>query len=190
MSAFDDHAGPMLVRLARSAIAQRLGEHAPAPPMAPWLQEPGATFVTLNRENALRGCIGTLEASRPLVVDVHENALAAAFRDPRFKPLVADEWPSVSVEVSLLSALEPLPLGDESALLAQLRPGVDGLVLEFGHHRGTFLPQVWEQLPEPAAFLISLKRKAGLPPDFWEPGMRLCRYTVTKWREQDLDLDA
>ncbi len=187
MSALDEHAGPTLLRLARCAIAHRLGAPEPAPPpMAPWLQQPGATFVTLLRENALRGCIGSLEASRPLVIDVHENALAAAFRDPRFKPVTAEEWAGVGVEVSLLSALEPLALEDETAVLAQLRPGVDGLVLEFGHHRGTFLPQVWEQLPAPAAFLDSLKRKAGLPPDFWEPGMRLSRYTVTKWSEQDL----
>jgi AmmeMemoRadiSam system protein A len=177
--------GAALLRLARFAIAQRLGETDAAPPPAPWLDEPGATFVTLTQEGTLRGCIGTLEATRPLAVDVRENALAAAFRDPRFQPLTAAEWPAVAIEVSLLSALEPLPLDDEHAVLARLRPGVDGLVLDFGHHRGTFLPQVWEQLPEPAAFLLNLKRKAGLPPDFWEPGMRLSRYTVTKWREAD-----
>jgi AmmeMemoRadiSam system protein A len=151
-----------------------------------WLERHGATFVTLMYGNALRGCIGSLESSRPLALDVRENALAAAFRDPRFKPLTAAEWTGTSVEISLLSALEALPLDDEAGLLRRLRPGVDGLVLEYGHHRGTFLPQVWEQLPEPAGFLLNLKRKAGLPPDFWEPGMRVSRYTVLQWREQDL----
>ena len=180
-------AGPTLIRLARSAIAERLDGEAGTPKQsAPWLTQPGATFVTLTRDDALRGCIGSLEANRPLALDVRENALGAAFRDPRFKPLTREEWADVAVEVSLLSALEPLPLDDEAALRERLRPGVDGLVLEFGHHRGTFLPQVWEQFPEPASFLLNLKRKAGLPPDFWERGMRLSRYTVTKWREQDL----
>jgi AmmeMemoRadiSam system protein A len=185
MMPVDSGTGATLLRLARFAIAQRLGETDAAPPPAPWLDEPGATFVTLTQHVTLRGCIGSLEASRPLAVDVRENALAAAFRDPRFPPLTVVEWPAVAIEVSLLSALEALPLTDEREVLAQLRPGVDGLVLDFGHHRGTFLPQVWEQLPDPEAFLVNLKRKAGLPPDFWEPGMRLSRYTVTKWREAD-----
>ena len=185
MSAMDAATGTTLLRLARFAIGQKLGGTDAAPSPAPWLDEPGATFVTLTQAGALRGCIGSLEASRPLALDVRENALAAAFRDPRFKPLTAAEFPAVAIEVSLLSALEPLPLEDERALREQLRPGVDGLVLDFGHHRGTFLPQVWEQLPDPADFLLNLKRKAGLPPDFWEPGMRLSRYTVTQWREPD-----
>jgi AmmeMemoRadiSam system protein B/AmmeMemoRadiSam system protein A len=179
-------AGPTLIGIARAAIGERLGGAPAMPHAAPWLARHGATFVTLTHANALRGCIGSLQANRPLGLDVRENALGAAFRDPRFKPLTAQEWSGVSVEVSLLSALEPLPLDGEAEVLRCLRPGLDGLVLEFGHHRGTFLPQVWEQLPEPAAFLMNLKRKAGLPPDFWEPGMRLARYTVTKWREHDL----
>jgi AmmeMemoRadiSam system protein B/AmmeMemoRadiSam system protein A len=182
----DTNAGPTLIGIARAAIDERLGAAARAHLPAPWLERPGATFVTLTCENALRGCIGSLEARRALALDVQENALAAAFRDPRFKPLTAPEWGRTSVEVSLLSALEALPPADESQVLERLRPGIDGLVLEFGHHRSTFLPQVWEQLPEPASFLMNLKRKAGLPPDFWEPEMRLSRYTVSKWRERDL----
>jgi AmmeMemoRadiSam system protein A len=181
----DVETGSALIGIARSSIGEKLGA-SPAPHRsAPWLERLGATFVTLTCENALRGCIGSLEARRALALDVRENALAAAFRDPRFKPLTAPEWARTSVEVSLLSALEPLPVDDEAQVLQHLRPGTDGLVLEFGHHRGTFLPQVWEQLPEPGSFLMNLKRKAGLPPDFWEPEMRLMRYTVTKWREQD-----
>lgn len=182
----DKQRGATLIGIARAAIGEKLGVATGAQRSAPWLEQPGATFVTLMLDDALRGCIGSLEARRPLGLDVRDNALAAAFRDPRFKPLSSAEWTGTSVEVSLLSALEPLPLDDEAAVLERLRPGVDGLVLEFGHHRGTFLPQVWEQLPQPESFLVNLKRKAGLPPDFWEPGMRLKRYTVTKWREQDL----
>jgi AmmeMemoRadiSam system protein A len=180
-------AGEVLIGIARGAIGEKLGNSAAAqPPSAVWLQEPGASFVTLTRAGELRGCIGSLEARRPLSADVRENALGAAFKDPRFQPLTHAEWTETRVEVSLLSAMEPLATADEEELLRSLRPGVDGLALEFGHHRSTFLPQVWEQLPTPRAFLTQLRRKAGLPPDFWEPGLRLARYTVKKWREQDL----
>ncbi|MCC6534709.1 MAG: AmmeMemoRadiSam system protein B [Burkholderiales bacterium] len=184
--AFAANAGSTLIGIARAAIDEQLGgAESTAPHAAAWLQRPGATFVTLTYRGDLRGCIGSLEAKRALKLDVRENAVAAAFRDPRFKPLKRDEWTETYVEVSLLSALETLPIEDEASALRSLRPGVDGLVLEFGHHRGTFLPQVWEQLSTPEAFLLNLKRKAGLPPDFWQPGMRLARYTVAKWREQD-----
>ncbi len=175
--------GETLLKLARSGIAAKLGEPAQRPPEADWLREPGATFVTLTHAGELRGCIGTLEAHRPLGIDVRENAVAAAFRDPRFMPLSREEFPGVRVEVSLLSPTQPIEVKDEAALLAALRPHVDGVVLEYGHHRGTFLPQVWEQLPEPAEFLAHLKRKAGLPMDFWAEGVRLARYTVSKWKE-------
>lgn len=175
--------GETLLQLARAEIAGRLGEEAPRPVDKAWLHEPGATFVTLTRTGELRGCIGTLEAHRPLGIDVRENALAAAFRDPRFMPLSREEYPGVRVEVSLLSPTQPIEVPDEISALATLRPHVDGVVLEYGHHRGTFLPQVWEQLPEPAEFLAHLKRKAGLPMDFWAEGVRLARYTVNKWKE-------
>jgi AmmeMemoRadiSam system protein A len=184
-----DGVGKTLIRIARHAIDEKLGRTALPPASAAWLLQPAATFVTLTRQGALRGCIGSLEPKRSLAADVRENALGAAFRDPRFQPLDASEWADTQVEISLLSALQRLAPEDEAAVLRSLRPGVDGLLLEFGHHRGTFLPQVWEQLPEPQAFLVHLKRKAGLPPDFWEPGMRLSRYTVTKWCEQDVAFD-
>jgi AmmeMemoRadiSam system protein B/AmmeMemoRadiSam system protein A len=184
--ALDRKAGETLIGIARSAIGEKLGASGAAAQPSAWLQQPGATFVTLTRADELRGCIGSLEAKRALHLDVRENALGAAFRDPRFRPLTVEEWSDTFVEVSLLSALEPLPLEHEAGLLQSLRPGIDGLVLEFGHHRSTFLPQVWEQLPSPSSFLTQLRRKAGLPPDFWETGMRISRYTVTKWREQEL----
>ena len=132
----------------------------------------------------MRGCIGTLEAHRPLHVDVRENAVAAAFHDPRFMPLSRGEFDAVRVEVSLLSATQPIEARDEAGALSALRPNVDGVVFEYRHFRSTFLPQVWEQLPEPAEFLAHLKRKAGLPMDFWAEQVRLSRYTVTKWKEQ------
>jgi AmmeMemoRadiSam system protein B/AmmeMemoRadiSam system protein A len=175
--------GATLLGLARSEIASKLWEGTAKTFTAAWLREPGASFVTLTREGELRGCIGTLEAHRPLGLDVRENAVAAAFRDPRFMPLARGEFDEIRVEVSLLSPAEPLAARDEAEALAVLRPHVDGVVFEYGHHRSTFLPQVWEQLPEPDAFLAHLKRKAGLPMDFWAEQVRLSRYTVSKWKE-------
>lgn len=178
--------GTVLIALARNAISRALG--LPAAPIAdatPTLDEPGASFVTLTLEGKLRGCIGSLQATRALREDVAANAVAAALRDPRFAPLSADEWAQTRVEVSVLSMLEPLTAADEEEAIAQLRPGVDGVAFRYGHHRSTFLPQVWEHYPEPREFLVQLKYKAGLPPDFWEPETTLHRYTVTKWREDD-----
>lgn len=177
--------GPVLLRLARNAIERALGVDQPAREDAPWLAEPGATFVTLRQNGQLRGCIGSLEAHRSLVQDVVSNAVAAALRDPRFLPLTAEELGETEVEVSLLSALEPIRFSGEPDALRQLRPGVDGIVLEYNGRRGTFLPQVWEDLPEPRRFLGQLKRKAGFAENFWSDGIRLYRYTVSKWTESD-----
>lgn len=177
--------GATLLALARGAIAEALGEPATAPAPAAWLEEPGATFVTLTRAGELRGCVGTLLAERPLHEDVTANARAAAFRDPRFPAMTRPEFTAVAVEVSLLSALEPLSFDSEHQLLSLLRPGVDGVLLEHGWQRGTFLPQVWEQLPESKDFLAHLKRKAGLPAGFWARDIKVSRYTVSKWREID-----
>lgn len=177
--------GATLLALARSAIAEALGEPAAAPAPAAWLDEPGATFVTLTRAGELRGCIGTLIAERPLHEDVTANARAAAFRDPRFPSVTRQELAEVAVEVSLLSALEPLSFDSEQQLLSLLRPGIDGVLLEHGRQRGTFLPQVWEQLPEAKDFLAQLKRKAGLAADFWAREISVSRYTVRKWRESE-----
>jgi AmmeMemoRadiSam system protein A len=142
------------------------------------LRAPRATFVTLERRGALRGCIGSLEARRALVADVAENAWAAAFRDLRFPPLAAAELEGLAIHVSLLSRLERIAATSEQELLAALRPGVDGLVLSDGTQRGTFLPAVWADLPEPRGFLRQLKRKAGLPADGWSASWEAWRYTV------------
>ncbi|HYC48760.1 MAG TPA: AmmeMemoRadiSam system protein A [Burkholderiales bacterium] len=176
--------GDVLLQIARAAIARELGHAMSASEEAPWLREPGACFVTLKQSERLRGCIGSLEARRLLVEDVKANARAAAFRDPRFPPLSAAELHVTTVEISLLSALSPLAVTSEADALAQLRPGTDGLVFEYGHHRSTYLPQVWDDLPDPLEFLATLKQKAGLPPDFWDREVKLSRYTVSKWCER------
>ena len=175
--------GSSLLKLARAEIARQFWEDVREPSVKPWMAEPGASFVTLTRQGELRGCIGTLEAHRPLGIDVRENAVAAAFRDPRFMPLSRAEFDDIRVEVSVLSPTEALTVASEEHALETLRPHIDGVVFEYRHHRSTFLPQVWEQLPEPAEFLAHLKRKAGLPVDFWAEQVRLSRYTVSKWKE-------
>lgn len=175
--------GTVLLALARAALSEAFGAE-PQPSAEPdWLARPGASFVTLKIDGELQGCIGSLEAYRPLAEDVRGNALAAAFRDPRFPGLEAGQLARVRLEVSLLSDLEPVACIDEADLIARVRPGVDGLVLEHQGHRGTFLPAVWRQLPRPEEFLRQLKRKAGLAPEFWAPGIRISRYTVDSWAE-------
>ncbi len=135
-----------------------------------------ATFVTLNRHGELRGCIGHLEPIQALVADVAENAFAAAFRDPRFPPLESPELAGLALHISILTPAEPMVFDSEADLLRQIRPGVDGLILQEGYHRGTFLPSVWESLPEPQAFLNHLKLKAGLPQGYWSDHIRVARY--------------
>lgn len=173
--------GAALLSRARNAIRAELGLPTEAEPPHPALSGPGATFVTLqDAQGALRGCIGSLQAWRTLDEDVRRNAEGAAFRDPRFRPLSRAEWQAgLQVEVSLLDAPQPLPrVRSEAEALALLKPGIDGLILEWHGHRATFLPQVWAQLPEPAAFLAALKRKAGLAADFWAEDVQLSRYGV------------
>ena len=178
-----DERGMVLLAIARESLAAALGLGSEAARDEPWLREAGATFVTLREGGDLRGCVGTLRAWRPLLDDVRSNARAAAFSDTRFPPVQAWEYREISMEVSLLSPCEPCEFGCEEEALAQLRPGIDGIVFEFQERRSTFLPQVWEQLPQPGDFLAHLKRKAGLPPAFWDAGVKLWRYTVTKWCE-------
>jgi AmmeMemoRadiSam system protein A len=176
--------GRLLVRMARESLAEALGLGAAADYREPWLQEPGASFITLMRWGRLRGCVGTIRAYRSLFDDVWLNARASAFHDTRFPPVRPEEFQELRVEVSLLSSPEPLPpFAREEEALAALRPGVDGIIFEAGSNRSTFLPQVWEQLPDPQDFLAHLKSKAGLPEDFWGPDVRLQRYTVRKWVE-------
>ncbi|NJD36595.1 MAG: AmmeMemoRadiSam system protein B [Betaproteobacteria bacterium] len=178
--------GATLLAIARSAIARQFGLPQNTPPAGATderLDQPGATFVTLTQDGQLRGCIGSLEAVRPLRLDVEQNALAAAFRDPRRAEFIFVQRREARVEVSLLSAPQPMQFKDEADALAQLRPGKDGVIFECGHHRSTFLPQVWEQLPQPRQFMAHLKRKAGLAENFWSPEVKLFRYTVDKWKE-------
>lgn len=177
--------GRALLTIARSAIAVELGFPRAGEASHAALMQPAATFVTLRNAGQLRGCIGSIRPVRPLGADVRENAVAAAFRDPRFPPLAAAEFAATAVEVSLLSADERLDVRDEEDLVARLRPGVDGVILEYGSQRATFLPQVWEALAEPRAFVAALKRKAGLPEAFWSPRMNVSRYGVTKWEENE-----
>ncbi len=179
----EDRQGEALLTTARGAIASRFERESATPEAQPWMQQHGASFVTLTLAGELRGCIGSLEAHRPLLEDVRKNAIAAAFHDPRFAPLSEAEFECIRVEVSVLTPAEPLQFESEVHVLNQLRPGQDGLILEFGRHRSTFLPQVWETLTEPASFLAHLKRKAGLPADFWHEELRLSRYAVAKWKE-------
>ena len=181
-------AGDTLLPLARRAIARAVGAEPGRPadlvPEEPaWLTRPGAAFVTLRDGGRLRGCIGSLSATRALGRDVVENAVAAATWDPRFKPVEAHELERLSVEVSVLSSPEPLEATSEADVLARLRPGVDGVILRLGPYRPTFLPQVWEELPTPVEFLGRLKRKAGLPEDFWHDDMTVETYEVRAWSE-------
>jgi len=183
--------GDALLRTARQALAAafaRAGEIAAVPHAA--LDAHGATFVTLTQQGDLRGCIGTLEAHRPLREDVEQNALAAAFRDPRFAPLVAAEFAITRIEVSLLSAPAPLPFAGEDDLLRQLRPGIDGVVLSWRGRRATFLPQVWDTFARPRDFIAALKHKAGLGPGFWADDIRVSRYAVDKFSEHEAHRQA
>jgi len=140
------------------------------------LQAKRASFVTLNRHGALRGCIGHLEAMQPLVVDVVESAYSAAFRDPRFPRLTEAELPGLDIHISALTPSQPLVFESEQDLISKLRPGVDGLILVEGRRRGTFLPSVWASLPTAEQFLQHLKLKAGLPADYWSESIRMFRY--------------
>ncbi len=178
--------GEVLLPIARAAIARHLGRDVSAAEKAPWLKEKKACFVTLMLDRKLRGCIGTLQAYRPLIEDVKENAISAAFREPRFPPLTAKELDETSIEVSLLSQAISFHFEDEEDALSQLQPGVDGVILEYVVQHATFLPQVWDKMPEPRMFMNQLKLKAGLESDFWDKGIKLYRYGVEKWCEEDL----
>ncbi len=173
--------GPVLIAIARASIEQGDADPMPSARGHEWLRASGASFVTLRLDEDLRGCIGSIDARRPLGEDVARNAHAAAYRDPRFPPVSAGERPRLAIEVSVLSPREPLVVASEAEALARLRPGVDGVALEYGGASATFLPQVWESLPGPEEFLEQLRRKAGLPARFWHEDLRLSRYTVEKF---------
>ncbi len=142
------------------------------------LRVPRATFVTLEKNHQLRGCIGMLEAVLPLVEDVAENAFSAAYKDPRFPPVERSEIPQLDIFISILSEPEAMQFSSEEDLLRQIRPGIDGLILVENGYKGTFLPSVWESLPEKVQFLRHLKNKAGLPADYWSDSIQVYRYTT------------
>ena len=182
-----DRLGAELLRLARGSIEHGLAHGEPLPvrcdELPATLAELRATFTTLRLAGELRGCCGTLEAARPLAADVAHSAFQAAFRDPRFAPVGTDELHIVRLEVAVLSPPEPLAAGDEADLLDQLRPGIDGLIIHAGGRRATFLPKVWESLPDPGEFLAALRVKCGLQGDYWSEELQFERYRTVSYAE-------
>lgn len=192
-STLDPEDRSSLLLLARQSIEHGL-EHGRGLDLDPGaypasLQAHRAAFVTLETQGALRGCIGHLEAIQPLVRDVAENAFAAAFRDPRFPPLARRELEDLVIEISVLTPSAPLSFESEEELLTLIEPGRDGLILEAGAARGTFLPTVWESLPQPRDFLRHLKRKAGLSPEYWSDDVRILRYRTESFSDSDVEID-
>ena len=183
----DVAAGVPLLELARASIEHGLAAGGALPvdlgTLPGPLLRPAATFVTLRLDEELRGCCGNLEAVRPLAEDVAHSAFRAAFRDPRFEAVTAGELAAIRLEIAVLSPLRRMTVADEADLLAQLVPGTDGLVIEEGSRRATFLPKVWESLPEPARFLRELKRKSGLPEKYWSERLAFLRYRTTCYAE-------
>lgn len=176
--------GSELARLARAAIAAALDDQEPGGALPEGFDGPGATFVTLTVDGKLRGCVGSPVSDASLVEGLIDHARAAAFRDSRFRPLGHEDLSRASVEVSLLSPLRPVACANEEDLLCQLRPGVDGLILDYRGDRALFLPQVWTTLPEPRAYLSALKRKAGWSAAFWSPGIRAWTFTAEAWHDE------
>lgn len=182
LMSFTEPQGKILLDVAKASIEHGLAHRSPLTvnPLdyPPPLREVRASFVTLTIHHQLRGCIGTLTAIRPLISDVAYHAHAAAFSDPRFAPLQHSELRHLEIHISVLSLPAPLHFTSEADLLHQLRPGIDGLILKDGPHIGTFLPSVWESLPNPRDFLQHLKQKAGLSPTYWSNTLTIQRYTT------------
>ena len=180
----------ILLDTAKTAIEDAFkGQVAPPDPRlyGGRLAEDGASFVTLRKGGKLRGCIGSIEPYRPLILDTYANAIAAAFRDPRFPPLTPEEWPETEVEVSVLSRPEPLPFSGYEDLKAKIGPGM-GVILEHPLGRATYLPEVWEELPDKDLFLKTLALKAGLDPSVYDdPRTRIRVYTAEAFTEKDLE---
>ncbi|MEJ2523466.1 MAG: AmmeMemoRadiSam system protein A [Gammaproteobacteria bacterium] len=175
-----------VIAVARNALSAGAGAAVREPSaaeLAPRLRVPGASFVSLYQEGRLRGCCGHLAPTGPLGLDVWRAARASAYGDPRFPPVAAEEVTTLSMDVSILGEPEPVAARNEAELRSVLRPEIDGLVVSFGERRATFLPQVWETLPDPVDFLRELRRKAGLPADFWHETLRWSRYQVRVFRD-------
>jgi len=195
---FDPEHRSRLLALARTALAHGCGGEPLTdnhPQLASALDDPHFSevrncFVTLMRNEALRGCIGSLSASRPLASDVATNAYNAGFRDPRFPAISARDLDDIDIQISVLSPQQPLAAASEMHLLDALVPHVDGLTLEDGTYRATFLPKVWEQLSDPRQFVGELKRKAGLSIGHWSPTIRFWRYHAENFAESEKRLSA
>ncbi|MGL1891172.1 MAG: AmmeMemoRadiSam system protein A [Spirochaetaceae bacterium] len=172
-----------LLNIARNKLERHFGLTTDTLNIKDEWRSPGATFVTLTENGNLRGCIGSMEAVRPLIEDLESNAIAAALRDPRFPPLKKDELKSIKIEISLLSELKEVEFTTQEDILTFIKPFEMGLLLEFGLYRGTFLPQVWQYYPKPEEFFKHLKMKAGLDEDFFEQDMKLYYYEVEKCLE-------
>lgn len=170
----------LLLEIARAAIAEGVKHGCPLDidleNYSERLRMPAATFVTLYENGKLAGCIGSLEADQPLIKDIAANAYSAAFRDHRFSPVRAEDIEGMTIEISVLSPLEPLAVADEEELKEQLVAHSDGLVIDTPGGRATFLPKVWQSLPDKALFVRQLKLKAGLAEDYWSGGLNCYKY--------------
>jgi AmmeMemoRadiSam system protein A len=179
-----------LLRIARSAL-EAAAHHRKLPPLdleslPKRLRVLGASFVTLSKQGALRGCIGALNAKSPLAEDVQQHAVDAALYDHRFIPVQADETEAISIEVSVLTEPQPIPATDPEDIPKLLRPGVDGVIVLCGERRATFLPQVWKKVPTPEQFLAMLCQKAGLPGEAWKQGnVQILVYHVDCFHEEN-----
>lgn len=186
---FSSNAKRKLLELARQSIQCGLthGEASSVDIEAyqPILIKPGAAFVTLEKHGELRGCIGSIEAHRPLVEDVARNAWNAAFRDPRFSPLSPSEMDDLQIEISILTKPEEMTVSSEEDLKEQLVPHRDGLILSEGYNRGLFLPTVWEKLTDVDSFVSHLKQKAGFPVDYWSQKISCKRFYCVEFGEGD-----
>jgi AmmeMemoRadiSam system protein A len=178
-----------LLQLARHVISNRLSKKTSLPlpeKKVPAFEEKNGCFVTLHLNSQLRGCIGIIEPVKPLIIGIKEYAIHAAFDDPRFSPVSQDELGNISIEISLLTRPMPLTFRDAEDLTSQLKPGVHGVILSKGYHRATFLPQVWEQLPDPKDFLTHLCRKAGMDKSCWKDAQTVVEvYEVEYFSETD-----
>jgi AmmeMemoRadiSam system protein A len=187
-NALTEEEGRYLLTVARKAIEQKLlnqgDSRQPDEALSPKYSEKRGTFVTLTIDGSLRGCIGHIIPQESLIEGIRINALNAAFRDPRFKPLSETEWKRVKIEISILTDPRPLPFSDGDDLLEKLRPGIDGVIIKKGYHTATFLPQVWEQLPDKKEFLTHLCLKAGLDGYAWEKEeLEVSTYQVQAFEE-------
>lgn len=182
-----EHEKTLLLGLARRSILHGIQTHLPYEPSAEDFNENLtavlASFVTLKIDGKLRGCIGSLQACQPLIFDVVQNAFSSAFADPRFSPLSENEFNQINIQISVLSSPELISVEDEASLVSQLNPGFDGLILQDGQYRSTFLPIVWDAIPNPHLFVANLKQKAGLPVEYWSETIQFFRYATVCFAE-------